>query len=79
MLTIGPFSRASLLSIKALRAYHEAGILVPAKIDPQIGYRAYDVGQLADAGVIRRLRQLDLPLAQIRRILTARDPERLSR
>lgn len=74
-LTIGPFSRASLLSIKALRAYHEAGILVPAKVDPQTGYRAYDVGQLADAGVIRRLRQLDLPLAQIRRILTARDPE----
>lgn len=73
-LTIGPFSRASLLSIKALRAYHEAGVLVPARVDPRTGYRVYDVAQLADAGVVRQLRQLDLPLTQIRHILTARDP-----
>lgn len=75
LLAIGPFSRASLVSIKALRAYHEAGILVPARVDPHTGYRAYDVGQLADAAVVRQLRQLDLPLAQIREVLAARDPE----
>ena len=74
-LTIGPFSTASQVSVKALRAYHEAGILVPARVDPRTGYRAYDVGQLADAAVLRRLRQLDLPLAQIREVLVARDPE----
>ena len=33
-LPIGMFSRASSISIKALRAYHEAGILVPARVDP---------------------------------------------
>lgn len=49
-LTIGPFSRASLVSIKALRSYHEAGILVPAMVDPRTGYREYDVGQLAEPG-----------------------------
>jgi DNA-binding transcriptional MerR regulator len=75
LLTIGPFSRASLLSIKALRAYHEAGIFVPARVDPVTGYRAYDAGQLADAAVIRQLRLLDVPLASIREILVARDPE----
>ena len=57
-LAIGVFSRASLLSIKMLRAYHEAGILVPASVDPRTGYRAYHPGQLIDASVIRRLRSL---------------------
>jgi len=33
-LRIGPFSRASSLSIKALRAYHEQGLLVPAEVEP---------------------------------------------
>ena len=44
LLPIGMFSRASSLSIKALRAYHDAGILVPARVDPQSGYRSYTVG-----------------------------------
>jgi DNA-binding transcriptional MerR regulator/effector-binding domain-containing protein len=74
LLRIGPFSRASYLSIKALRAYHEAGLLVPAAVDPQTGYRSYSVAQLTDAAVIRRLRQLDLPLDAIRDVLDARDP-----
>jgi DNA-binding transcriptional MerR regulator len=74
MMTIGTFSRASLLSIKALRAYHEAGILVPAEIDPSSGYRVYHSSQLTDAGVVLRLRSLDLPLAQVREVVNARDP-----
>lgn len=41
LLRIGEFSRASWLSIKALRAYHEMGLLVPAEIDPPTGYRSY--------------------------------------
>lgn len=74
-MTIGTFSRASSLSIKALRAYHDAGILVPARIDPASGYRSYTVDQLADAAIIVRLRSLDVPLEQVRRVLVARDPE----
>jgi DNA-binding transcriptional MerR regulator len=73
-LAIGAFSRASLLSIKALRAYHESGLLVPARVDPRTGYRTYDVSQLTDAAVVRRLRDLDLPLGQVREVLVARDP-----
>jgi DNA-binding transcriptional MerR regulator len=75
MMTIGTFSRSSSLSIKALRAYHEAGILVPARVDPASGYRSYTVDQLADAAVIVRLRALDVPLEQVGRVLRARDPE----
>lgn len=73
LINIGTFSRASGLSIKALRAYHEGGILVPAVVDPDTGYRSYDPGQLSDALVLRRLRDLDVPLAEVRRVLHARD------
>ncbi|HEY8523325.1 MAG TPA: MerR family transcriptional regulator [Acidimicrobiales bacterium] len=75
LLTIGAFSRACLLSVKSLRAYHEAGILVPARVDPRTGYRAYHPSQLADAAVIRRLRALDLPLDQVREVVQAHDPD----
>jgi DNA-binding transcriptional MerR regulator len=75
LLLIGPFSRASSLSVKSLRAYHEAGLLVPAVVDPRTGYRSYSIAQLADAAVIHRLRALDVPLEAIGQILEARDPE----
>lgn len=75
LLRIGPFARASSLSIKALRAYHEAGLLVPAEVDPLTGYRSYSIDQLADAAIIQRLRQLDVPLEAIGEVLDARDPE----
>ena len=75
LLPIGAFSRASFLSIKSLRAYHEAGILVPARVDPATGYRTYHASQLIDAAVIARLRSLDLPLEQVREVVQARDPE----
>jgi DNA-binding transcriptional MerR regulator len=52
LLRIGPFSRASSLSIKALRAYHEAGLLVPADVDPHTGCRSYSLAQLTDAPII---------------------------
>jgi DNA-binding transcriptional MerR regulator/effector-binding domain-containing protein len=74
LLPIGMFSRASSLSIKSLRAYHDAGILVPARVDPQSGYRSYTVDQLADAAVIVRLRALDVPLPQVDAVLRHRDP-----
>ena len=75
LLPIGMFSRASSLSIKTLRAYHESGILVPARVDPQTGYRSYRVDQLADAAIVQRLRALDLPLEQVQQVLDARDPD----
>jgi len=74
VLPIGAFSRATLISANALRAYHESGLLAPAVIDARTGYRGYRVTQIGDAAVIRDLRALDVPLAQIREVLAARDP-----
>ncbi len=74
LLRIGAFSRASSLSVKSLRAYHEAGLLVPAAVDRDTGYRSYSVAQLTEAAIIRRLRQLDVPLDAIGAVLEGRDP-----
>jgi DNA-binding transcriptional MerR regulator len=75
LLPIGMFSRASSLSVKTLRAYHEGGILVPARVDPATGYRNYTADQLADAAIVSRLRALDLPLEKVRQVIHARDPD----
>ena len=44
--TIGDFSRASHLSVKTLRHYHEVGLLEPSQIDPDNGYRYYTADQI---------------------------------
>lgn len=75
LMSIGMFSRSSLVSVKALRAYHEQGLLIPDSIDSVTGYRSYRVSQLSDATIIKRLRDLDVPLRDIAEVLRARDPE----
>lgn len=70
-MTIGDFSRATRLSAKTLRFYHQVGLLAPARVDPANGYRLYTTEQIADAQVIRHFRALDMPLEQIREVLTA--------
>lgn len=76
MLTIGTFSRATHLSVRTLRRYHEQGLLVPAVVDPDSGYRSYERAQVLDAQLIRRLRDLDLPLAVVAELVAGRDPGR---
>jgi DNA-binding transcriptional MerR regulator len=72
-MTIGDFSRATRLSAKALRFYHQAGLIEPAAIDPTNGYRLYDPAQIVDAPVVRQLRALAVPVDTIREILVAPD------
>ena len=74
-LSIGDFARASHLTVKTLRHYHRIELLVPAEIDPQSAYRRYSTDQLPIARVIRRLRDLGMPLADIRSVLTTSDPD----
>lgn len=73
LLAIGDFSRMTHLSVKALRHYHDVGLLKPAEIDPASGYRRYEPGQLPLAQVIRRFRDLGMPLDEIRAVLDAPD------
>ncbi len=71
LFTIGEFSRTTHLSVKALRHYHDVGLLEPVVIDEATGYRSYAVAQVPLAQVIRRLRDLDMPLDQVRAVLDA--------
>jgi DNA-binding transcriptional MerR regulator len=72
-LAIGDFSRATHLTVKTLRHYHETGLLEPAQVDPETGYRRYTTGQIQVAQIIRRFRDLDMPLSDIRAVLSAPD------
>jgi PPM family protein phosphatase len=68
LLTIGAFARAARLTPKALRMYDELGVLPPAAVDPESGYRLYDPAQLERAQLIARLRRIGMPLADIRAV-----------
>jgi DNA-binding transcriptional MerR regulator len=70
---IGDFARMTMLSVPALRHYHDVGLLRPAEIDPDSGYRFYAPEQARTAQVIRRFRDLAMPLEQIRAVLEAPD------
>jgi DNA-binding transcriptional MerR regulator len=78
-ITIGDFSRASHLSIKTLRHYHDVGLLEPSDVDPGNGYRYYSEDQIATAQVIRRLRGLQMPVAEVKSVLAAPDSEARNR
>jgi len=73
-LSIGRLARASGLSVKAIRHYERIGLLAPHEVDPSTGYRRYVASQVETARTIRRLRELNVPLARIRTILDAADP-----
>jgi DNA-binding transcriptional MerR regulator len=72
-ISIGEFARRSRLSVKALRLYDELGVLTPARVDRDSGYRYYDTAQLEAARLISMLRQLEFPLAAIKELLVC-DP-----
>jgi DNA-binding transcriptional MerR regulator len=72
-LPIGDFSRATHLSIKMLRHYHHVGLLEPADVDEFTGRRRYATHQIPTAQVIRRFRELDMPIEEIKSVLAAPD------
>lgn len=75
LVPIGEFSRLTHLSVKTLRYYHDIDLLSPATIDENSGYRRYSTTQVGSAQLIRRLRDLDMPLPEVRTVLAAADPE----
>lgn len=71
LMSIGRFSDATRLSVKALRLYDEMGLLVPEHVDPSSGYRYYGPSQAARAEAIRLLRSVDMPLEEVLQMLNA--------
>jgi DNA-binding transcriptional MerR regulator len=66
---IGDFSRIARVSCRLLRHYDELGLLKPARVEAQTGYRYYSAAQLPRLNRILVLRDLGLSLEQIAHVL----------
>jgi len=71
MLTTGEFSSTTRLTVKALRLYHEEGLLVPEKIDAVTGYRYYGDESFRKANAIILLRELGFSISEMKTILSS--------
>jgi len=69
LVNVGTFALQTGLSIPMLRYYHEIGVLEPASVDPDTGYRRYSKEQIARARLIARLRSVDVPVDELTRAL----------
>jgi DNA-binding transcriptional MerR regulator/effector-binding domain-containing protein len=69
MFSIGEFARLGGVSVRTLRHYDEIGLLRPAAVDPDTGYRGYSAAQLGQLNRIMALKELGLSLTQARRLL----------
>ena len=72
-LTIGQFAEISEISASMLRHYDRVGLMLPAVVNPNTRYRFYRQEQVRTAGLIRLLRDLDVPLREIQGVVE--DPE----
>ena len=77
MFSIGEFARLGTVSVRTLRHYDEIGLLQPAKVDPQSGYRYYSASQLGQLNRIVALKELGLSLTQAKQLLAGITPEEL--
>ena len=73
LLSIGEFAAATQLSQKALRIYDEQRLLPPARIDAATGYRYYSSDQVPLGRLVRTLREMNLALTDIARVVATKD------
>jgi DNA-binding transcriptional MerR regulator len=71
--SVGQFATMTHLSVKTLHHYHHVGLLEPVHVDPHTGYRYYSLDQLPTAQLIRRLRDLRMPVGDVRDVLVAQN------
>lgn len=68
---IKDFARLSGVSVRTLHYYDQIGLLRPASVDEQTGYRFYDESSLLRMQEVLFYRELDFPLKSIAEILTS--------
>jgi DNA-binding transcriptional MerR regulator len=68
-LLIGEFARRCRLPVSTVRYYADVGLLLPAEIHPDTGYRRYRVDQVEQAVLLSRLRAIGVSLAAMKEIL----------
>jgi DNA-binding transcriptional MerR regulator/effector-binding domain-containing protein len=77
MFSIGEFARLGTVSVRTLRHYDEIGLLRPATVDPETGYRGYSANQLGQLNRIIALKELGLSLAQAKQLMAGITVEEL--
>lgn len=77
MYRIGEFSELTKTTIKTLRYYEKEGLLIPAYVDNQTGYRFYETSQLPELAKIISLRQMGISINNIKNILNGSDLEEI--
>lgn len=73
MLSISEFSEMCNLSPQTLRFYHSEGLLLPADVNEQTGYRSYTFEQVEQAMLITVLRGTGMSVKLVRRALDEPD------
>lgn len=71
---IGMFAQMNHITIKTLRFYEEQGLLFPAFVDGENGYRYYTMDQMPVLHRITALKQAGFTLEDIRRLNNISDP-----
>ncbi|KTS79144.1 transcriptional regulator, partial [Paenibacillus jamilae] len=64
--SIGEVSRLKNVTIKALRYYHNIGLLIPAYINPDNGYRYYTINQFIYLDIIKISKQSNVSVKEIK-------------
>lgn len=72
-LTVGQMAKLNCVSSKALRIYHDMGLLVPRRVDPETGYRYYSYDQCFAVDMIQQLGSMGLTLSQIKELVDSKD------
>ena len=72
---IGMFAAMNHVTVKTLRFYEEQGLLMPALIHPETGYRYYTLSQMAVLHQITALKLAGFTLEEIARINSGADEE----
>ena len=73
MMQIKEFAEMTGVSVRTLHYYDQIGLLRPARVDKDSGYRYYDEASLLRMQQILFYRELDFPLKDICRILSSPD------
>ena len=69
LITIGALAKLASITADALRHYERLGLITPACISPETGYRYYTAAQADDLARIGALKAFGFPLAQIKEIM----------
>lgn len=75
MYKIGMFAAMNRVTVKTLRFYEEQGLLIPALIQPENGYRYYTLSQMAVLHQITALKMAGFTLEEIIRINSGADEQ----